>query len=237
MVEPEERQRCRELISNIPGVTYLEHGSTTIQFPEHGTSISVFGSPYTPSDPSKSESDGAGSESDVKGSSYWAFQYPSARAEEVWNAVPKGTDILITHTPPAGHRDTSKFWSRGGCLALLRRICEVKPALHVCGHCHEGRGAEVVRWRVSDRKEDGQLGAGLQRSSDGDVEVESVRQWQDPGVGSKKLSILDLTGLKGGQRLERGRETAVVNASIMCKSWERRGPKEMRKPIVVDLIL
>jgi hypothetical protein len=223
-VEPEERQRCRELISNIPGVTYLEHSSTTIKLPQHGSSIKVFGSPYTPSDPSKSESDSAGSE--VKGSHCWAFQYSSTKAGEIWQAIPEGTDIVITHTPPAGHCDTSRYWSRGGCPALLNRIRKVKPALHACGHCHEGRGAEVVRWG-GDRTEGGE--------SDG--EVESVRHWQDPGAGSKKQSLLDSTGSKGGQRLERGRETAVVNASIMGKSWERRGPKEMRKPIVVDVIL
>lgn len=223
-MEPEERQRCRDLISTIPGVTYLEHSSTTIQLPEHGTSINVFGSPYTPSDPSKSESEGP-----VTGTSYWAFQYSSAKAEEIWDAVPTGTDLLITHTPPAGHCDASRYWSRGGCPALLKRIREVNPALHVCGHCHEGRGAQVVRWRDVD--------AGRKDGSDSDAEVENVRHWEDPGAGSKKQCLLDLTGSKGGQRLERGRETAVVNASIMGKSWERRGPKEMRKPIVVDLIL
>ena len=68
-------------------------------------------------------------------------------------------------------------------------------------------------------------------------EIESVRTWEDPGAGSKKLSLLDLTGLKGGQRLERGRETAVVNASIMGKSWEKKGVKVMNKPIIVDVIL
>jgi hypothetical protein len=223
-VEPEERQRSRELISNIPGVVYLEHGGTTIKLPQHGTSISVFGSPCTPSDPSKSESDLAGSK--VKGSHCWAFQYSSTKAEEIWQAVPEDTDILITHAPPAGHCDTSRYWSRGGCLALLQRVRAVKPALHVCGHCHEGRGAEVVRW-----------GGDGTDGSESDVEVESVRYWQDPGTGSKKQSLLDLTGSKGGQRLEQRRETAVVNASIMGKSWERRGAKEMRKPIVVDVIL
>jgi hypothetical protein len=90
----------------------------------------------------------------------------------------------------------------------------------VCGHCHEGRGAEIITWNDSDKGG-----------------VESTRQWQDPGAGSKKLSLFDLTGSKGGRRLDRGRETAVLNACIMGKSYERRGPKVMRKPVVVDIFI
>lgn len=209
---------------NIPGVTYLEHSSTTINLPsreetEDGEprSIKIFGSPYSASDLAIPDSESG--ESSVRLSNNWAFQYPSLSAKKIWSAVPEETDILITHTPPQGHCDRSKYWTRGGCPALLNRLQAVRPALHVCGHCHEGRGAEVVRWQ------------GL------DGEQVSVREWSDPGANSKKLSLFDLTGSKGGQRLERGRETAVVNAAIMGKSYEWRGRKEMRKPIVVDIYL
>ena len=103
------------------------------------------------------------------------------------------------------------------------------PKVLVCGHCHEGRGAVVVRW--GERSEnDGCEGVS-------EVGVESVRQWEDPGAGSKKQSLLDLTGWKGGLRLERGRETAVVNASVMAKSWERKGATVFHKPVVVDVLL
>ena len=224
-IPPEERRRCRELLRNIPGVTYLEHTSTTIHLPsseeiEGGDprTINIFGSPYSASD-LHSNADESPEGGSIRSRNNWAFQYHSSKAGDVWCAIPEGTDILITHTPPAGHCDQSKYWTRGGCPTLLNRLREVRPMLHVCGHCHEGRGAEVTTW-PNDETSD-----------------KTVRQWQDPGAGSKKLSLFDLTGSKGGQRLEKGKETAVVNACIMGKSYERREPKEMRKPIVVDIFL
>jgi len=101
---------------------------------------------------------------------------------------------------------------------LRAALWRVKPLLHICGHCHEGRGAEVVRW------------------SDIPNEIESVRKWKDPGQGNKKQSLLDLTGARGGFALEAGRETAIINASIMAKSFGR-GAKVFNKPIVVDIDL
>jgi hypothetical protein len=53
--------------------------------------------------------------------------------------------------------------------------------VHVCGHIHEGRGAVRVKW---------------DRDGEGGCEV-----WTDPGLGNKKISLLDLTG-KTGRRLD-----------------------------------
>lgn len=262
----EEQQRCRELISSIPGVTYLEHTSATIQLPrgersegKEARTIRIFGSPFSPSSHSEPSPSSHDNNDNTNNSSSWAFQYapsasPSAGAvAELWAAVPGDADIVVTHTPAAGRCDASAYWDRGGCVALLARLSEVRPALHVCGHCHEGRGAEVVRWGgaigaseasgadAADAAE-GDASASASASALAEVAVESVRRWSDPGGarGSKKQSLLDLTGSKkGGQkRLEKGRETAVVNASIMGQSFSRRGPKEpMRKPVVVDVFL
>lgn len=41
-----------------------------------------------------------------------------------------------------------------------------------------------------------------------------------------KQSLLDLTGIKSERSLEYGKETAIINASIMAKSF---------RPIVVDV--
>lgn len=65
--------------------------------------------------------------------------------------------------------------------------------------------------------------------------VRATRDWVDPGKGSKKQSLLDLTG-KVDEALAPGAETAVINASIMAKSYGQGG-KEFNKPIVVDVIL
>jgi hypothetical protein len=226
-VAPEDHERCRRLLEDIPGLVYLQHSSATVHLPRHtglddtdedgGTTINVFGSPCSPLAPEKKQN--------------WAFQYASEDAETIWSTIPAETDLLLTHTPPLGYCDTSGHWTRGGCPALLNRLRKVRPALHICGHCHEGRGAVVVRW-ADDHRSNGSEGA-----SEAEEETESVRQWEDPGAGSKKQSLLDLTGVKGGQRLERGRETAVVNASFMAKSWEKKGAKVVSKPVVVDVVL
>ena len=63
-----------------------------------------------------------------------------------------------------------------------------------------------------------------------------VRRWDDPGEGNKKQSLLDLAGARSGLSLKAGVETAIVNASIMAKSFGR-GAKRFNKPIVVDVDL
>lgn len=196
-VQSERVDECRELFAAAHTVTYLEHGSTLVHLPGRNVSLKVFGSPYSPD----------------RGRQNWAFQY--RHDEDLWEEIPKDTDVVISHTPPKGHCDASKHWEEGGCPALADTLWHVKPLLHVCGHCHEGRGAEVIRWG-------GMIG-----------EVESVRTWQDPGVGNKKLSSLDLTSSRG-MELKAGEETAVVNASIMAKSYGR-GAKQFNKPVVVCL--
>lgn len=192
---------CRELMRSIPGVTYLQHSSAQITIPEKEVSFKVFGSPYSTRHHSR----------------FMGFQHNKADAAARWSSIPLDSDIVITHTPSASVCDASQHWVEGGCRALKRALWRVRPAVHVCGHCHEGRGAQVLRW--SD--DEGEL-------------VESVRVWEDPGVGNKKQSLLDLTEVKGGGVVEKGRKTAVVNAAIMSKSWTT-GARSFNKPIVVDL--
>ena len=193
-------EKCRDLMRSLPGVVYLQHSGADIQVPGRDVSIRVFGSPYSPEQLKQN----------------WAFQYPEKQAHNTWEAIPSNTDIFITHTPPAGYCDASQHWIEGGCPALAQTLSRIKPAMHICGHCHEGRGAQVVRW-------DDKPGV-----------VNSVRIWEDTSIGTKKQSLLDLTGHRGGRALEYGRETAVINASVMAKSWDT-GAKSFNKPIVVDI--
>ena len=60
-----------------------------------------------------------------------------------WNLIPKKTDILITHGPAAGILDLTVYGERVGCGLLRKKIEEIRPILHVCGHIHEGRGVFV----------------------------------------------------------------------------------------------
>lgn len=118
-----------------PGITNLQHEECNIDI--RGRVLHVFGSPWTPKYGS------------------WLFQYPRIFPSQItsspspWNSIPLKTDILITHGPPAHHRDNEGK----GCLALLDKIwsLEPKPLLHVFGHIHVGRGIERVSWTRGQR--------------------------------------------------------------------------------------
>jgi Icc-related predicted phosphoesterase len=72
---------------------------------------------------------------------YWAFNYH--RGEEIlsiWEKIPEYTDVLITHGPPYGRLDRTQEDNNVGCEALLRKILDVKPKVHIFGHIHEAYG-------------------------------------------------------------------------------------------------
>ncbi|PNS20056.1 Ring assembly protein 3 [Sphaceloma murrayae] len=174
---PESSPACLELLAEAAGIVYLNHTSTTIRLTAPTgprTTFRVFGSPYSPT---------VGN---------WAFSYPpcpsgrisstlsSSTARDLWSAIPLDTDAVVTHTPAAHHLDLSPKWSHAGCPALHRRLWQIRPLLHVCGHVHEGRGVEIVRW-------------GLDASQPG--REEGTTGWSDPALGSRgKESRVDLTG-------------------------------------------
>ena len=71
----------------------------------------------------------------------WAFNLrrgPQLRA--VWDRIPEGTDVLLTHGPPRGHGDRTTSGNEEGCSDLLDAVRRVRPRLHVFGHIHEGYG-------------------------------------------------------------------------------------------------
>lgn len=65
----------------------------------------------------------------------------------VWQRIPDNIDVLITHGPPAGVRDTvvTPFGEEQvGCVDLRSRLFELRNLkAHVFGHVHEGYGSEV----------------------------------------------------------------------------------------------
>ena len=126
------------------------------------TSFKVFGSPYSPAH------------------GLWAFGYSPEEASKIWDdTIPLDTDIVVTHTPPKYHCDESKHGGAAGCQALREQLWRVRPHLAICGHIHEGRGAEIVYW---------------------DLETPNTRYkesiteyWTDPGLDSNKQSLIDLS--------------------------------------------
>ncbi|PNY21871.1 rhamnogalacturonate lyase C [Tolypocladium capitatum] len=176
---PQSQEACLALLTSSRSITYLSHASATIRLASPAgphTEFAVFGSPFSPRH------------------GLWAFCYdapqnPASGLTALWGCMPLATDVVVTHTPPRTHRDERDGHRAGhldghpaaGCEALRRALWRVRPRLAVCGHIHDGRGAERVTWDL-----DG--GRGLAYGED------RVLPWTDPGEGNNKLSLVDLTG-------------------------------------------
>jgi len=75
----------------------------------------------------------------------WAFnRQRGSDIKKHWDLIPKDIDVLMTHGPPYKILDKVFNGQLVGCEDLLRVVEELKPALHVFGHIHEGRGVVKV---------------------------------------------------------------------------------------------
>lgn len=206
-----------EVPRKINGITYLCHQTSYIKLQSLDgprTKFSIFGSPYSPAHGD------------------WAFGYDQSQTG-LWDSVPEGVDILLTHTPPRAFCDRVDSGDlRQGCSRLFEAVRRAQPRLHVCGHLHQGRGSAVLSWNGCD--------------------LVGSMTWADPGAGNGKLSLVDLTGRKAREawshstgapdwtpRQHTGNPaasaTCVVNAAIKASNYG--APKRFNKPIVVDIDL
>lgn len=222
---PQSPEECLNLLTSSPAITYLNHSSATVELTKHPllkVSLNIFGSPYSPR------------------GGMWAFGYDKTCTHEVhggseqantlaptlsgpvagelWSAIPLDTDIVVTHTPPYSHCDESTSKRRAmGCEDLRRALWRVRPRLAVCGHVHEGRGVERVRWDT------------LGTTGTPYAEL-GVDRWDDPGAapGSRKLSLVDLTARGGwgrplgndGAPLRHGSPADRLAQSSSCRHFE-----------------
>jgi len=100
-----------------PGIIYLNDSGVTIE------GVKIWGSPYSPR--------------------FFDWAFNCDRGEDIaqhWRLIPDGTDVLITHGPPAGILDRTMDGDVAGCEDLLRHVERVRPKVHVFGHIHEGYG-------------------------------------------------------------------------------------------------
>lgn len=106
--------------SALRDVVYLEDDGVEIE------GLKIYGSPWQPEFMN------------------WAFNLPrqSDELQSKWAQIPEGTDILITHGPPHGILDSTKFGGHVGCELLRKRVDEIKPRLHCFGHIHEAYGRQ-----------------------------------------------------------------------------------------------
>jgi hypothetical protein len=173
--------KCQKLLNESTSITYLNHENQTIHLkrPEGPKTVfTVFGSPYSPALGKR-----------------WAFQYEQNQAQELWKDIPLDMDIILTHAPPMGHCDHSSGRSVG-CEELRKALWRSRPKLAICGHTHEGRGAERVNWKLD-----------IPRCP---YLEEGTAQWIDPGFGNKKLSLVDLTRRSGHPLHNYSSETSTM---------------------------
>ena len=120
-----EPEKVAEIVNSY-GVDYMQDsGFEYGLFPDE--MVKIYGSPWQPE------------------FCNWAFNLPR-RGDGLmakWGAIPKDTDILITHGPPQGHLDISGPPYNAadlGCELLRVKVDEQPPKIHVFGHIHGSYG-------------------------------------------------------------------------------------------------
>ncbi len=117
-----EKRSAKEINSIIPdNVIYLNDSGIEIN------GINFWGSPITPW--------------------FFAWAFNRRRGKKIqahWNKIPNRTNVLITHGPPEGVLDRTKFGNKAGCKDLLLKVQEIKPQYHIFGHIHEGYGQKTI---------------------------------------------------------------------------------------------
>lgn len=99
-------------------IIYLENSSIEVE------GLKIWGSPISPT-----FGDG------------WAFNKKRNKLHALWQTIPEGTDIVISHGPPKGVLDLS--YDRAGklefcgCNALKNRMLEIQPKFCLFGHIHD----------------------------------------------------------------------------------------------------
>lgn len=105
--------------SRYPEITVLNHSGVTIN------GLNFFGSPWTPR------------------FGEWAFMKSRNKMAVIWDSIPDGVDILITHGPPKGVLDLafdiedSNNIVQVGCKSLMNTVRRINPMIHAFGHIHD----------------------------------------------------------------------------------------------------
>lgn len=75
----------------------------------------------------------------------WAWMKEPHDLKPIYDAIPEGIDVLVSHQPPYGYGDLYANFDTGkmehiGSKELLATIDRVKPREVICGHLHGGYG-------------------------------------------------------------------------------------------------
>lgn len=129
---------------------------------------------------------------------------------------------MMTHGPPFGILDATRTGEKVGCVHLLRAARRCKPRLHCFGHIHEGWGAQKLRWKEGD---DLDVRVEEHVESVADIEPDEEKMLEQRAVD------VDI-GSGSATAVEFGKETLMVNASIMTVSY-----RPWNAPWLIDMDL
>lgn len=110
-----------------------------------------------------------------------------------------------------------------GCEHLLRAMRRCKPRLHCFGHIHEGWGAQKVQWKEGEELDVMKPGYHIKSAKAVEVDDQQMRD--------ERAVHVDISH-DGDHPIESGRETLMVNASIMSLTY-----KPVQGPWLVDIDL
>jgi Icc-related predicted phosphoesterase len=120
--EPYDCEDVRRALIESGCCTYLEDGIAEVM------GYRIYGSPWQPA------------------FCDWAFNLQrGGPCMAAWDKIPSDVDILMTHGPAFGMRDTNSSGAPCGCADLLRAIRARAVPVAVCGHIHEGYGVSADR--------------------------------------------------------------------------------------------
>ncbi|TFK22401.1 Metallo-dependent phosphatase [Coprinopsis marcescibilis] len=135
--KPEDYKKIIELVTGErakkAGIVYLENTSCTFSVGPGRRDWTAYGSPWSP---------------------YfcdWAFNYKPDKAEELVSSFPNA-DLLLTHGPPEHVFDFTRTKEHVGCPSLASHLASgrLRPRIHIFGHIHESRGANIHSWDAKD---------------------------------------------------------------------------------------
>lgn len=83
----------------------------------------------------------------------WAFMKDDDDLKQYFDLIPEGLDVLVTHGPPYGYRDSISSEVKSiyaveplGSRSLLAALERAKPKVVICGHIHSAHGVEDRLW-------------------------------------------------------------------------------------------
>jgi len=71
----------------------------------------------------------------------WAFMDEDSALYRIYNTIPVGVDVVVTHGPPFGYGDMTEEGEHVGSRALCDILERIHPRVTFTGHIHEARGA------------------------------------------------------------------------------------------------